>query len=91
MTVKVFFSFSAQDHSLPAAEYNIFTVLPEQAIRNYQHRWPVLRGSEHAAGLCQFAFRKQPFDIPLNSTGTITATSSPRSGHGLNPWLAIRC
>ena len=33
MTVKVFFSFSAQDHSLPAAEYNISTVRPEQAIR----------------------------------------------------------
>lgn len=33
MTVKVPFSFSVQDHSLPAGEYNIFTVLPERAIR----------------------------------------------------------
>jgi hypothetical protein len=28
MTVKVPFSFSVQDRSLPAGEYNIFTVLP---------------------------------------------------------------
>lgn len=33
MTVKVPFSFSVQDHSLPAGEYIIFTVLPERAIR----------------------------------------------------------
>jgi hypothetical protein len=33
MTVKIPFGFSVQDHSLPAGEYNIFTVLPERAIR----------------------------------------------------------
>jgi hypothetical protein len=33
MTVKVPFRFSVQDHSLPADEYIIFTVLPERAIR----------------------------------------------------------
>jgi hypothetical protein len=33
MTVKIPFSFSVQDHSLPSGEYNIFTVVPERAIR----------------------------------------------------------
>jgi hypothetical protein len=33
MRVKIPFSFSVQDRSLPAGEYNIFTVLPERAIR----------------------------------------------------------
>ena len=69
MKVKVPFSFSVQNQSLPAGEYIIFTVLPERAILISSASAAALpstvfRDSVHTTQLCQFACGEEPTDLP---------------------------